>query len=244
MSDCRSIEMQDRLPDFASGTLPAAERSRVAAHLATCAACADDLALLRAVRALRPSAPVVDEAAIVRRLVQSPVVGMAPRATDGALPGRMPDAAPVPRLRVVVGGATAPSMRAGTRRRLSSWRIAAAIGVLAVGGMSAVIARSGGLGLREAAEGGVAALRDTGSATVVALAPAVGDSQGASAGGATLPHPGAAVSYGDLGDYSAEELALMLERLERWDGAAAEDPLPGVPLLPTSTTAPGGGELE
>jgi hypothetical protein len=42
------------------------------------------------------------------------------------------------------------------------------------------------------------------------------------------------VSYGDLGDYSEDELQRMLDRLDEWDGATSTEPLPGVPILPNS----------
>lgn len=222
MSECSNIDIQDRLPDFVAGTLAASEAAEVTAHLTACAACAEDAALLRRVRALRSAPVVLDVAAIVDRLPRS----AAATAGDG-----------VPRLRVITGGSDiAPSMqtRRPARRRVTAWRMAAAIGVIAVGGLSAVIARTGGLGMLEASRSGELALNDSGAAALVAMAPV-----GGTGGAVAVP---VAVSYGDLGDYSDDELALMLDRLERWDGAASADPLPGVPLLPASGIVPDDGE--
>jgi anti-sigma factor RsiW len=222
MRECSNIDIQDRLPDFVAGTLAASEAAEVSAHLTVCAACADDVVLLRRVRAL-PSAPVaLDVGAIVGRL---------PRVTASS------GGDDVPRLRVITGGLdVAPSMRShrSSRRRVSGWRMAAAIGVIAVGGLTTVIARTGGLGMLQANRPGGLALDDSGTAALVAMAPGSGT--------VTPAVTAVAVSYGDLGDYSDEELALMLDRLERWDGTASTDPLPGVPLLPASGVGPDDGE--
>lgn len=45
------------------------------------------------------------------------------------------------------------------------------------------------------------------------------------------------VSYGDLGDYSAEELAVVMERLDQWDGEPSAEPMASTPLLPVSLEA-------
>lgn len=68
MRDCTNADLRDLLPDYAFGTLPAGERVRVETHLATCADCRAELALLRAVRAARPESRVVDVSRIVAAL--------------------------------------------------------------------------------------------------------------------------------------------------------------------------------
>jgi hypothetical protein len=45
------------------------------------------------------------------------------------------------------------------------------------------------------------------------------------------------VSYGDLGDYTAEEMQAVLARLEAWDGTPSPEPLGTLPVVTT-----GGGD--
>jgi anti-sigma factor RsiW len=59
MRDCSNVEMRDRLPDLLHGQLSAAREAAVRAHLATCAECRAELALLTLARAASP-APVPD----------------------------------------------------------------------------------------------------------------------------------------------------------------------------------------
>jgi hypothetical protein len=42
------------------------------------------------------------------------------------------------------------------------------------------------------------------------------------------------VSYGDLGDYTAEEMQAVLARLDAWDGAPSEEPLATLPVVTTA----------
>ena len=46
------------------------------------------------------------------------------------------------------------------------------------------------------------------------------------------------VSYGDLGDYTAEEMQAVLARLDAWDGTPSAEPLGTLPVVAT-----GGGSL-
>ncbi len=67
MRECHDEPMRDALPLLARGLLPAAEAATLRAHLAGCASCADELALLeRSARLFDASTPRVDTAAIVR----------------------------------------------------------------------------------------------------------------------------------------------------------------------------------
>ncbi|MFP5356090.1 MAG: anti-sigma factor family protein [Gemmatimonadota bacterium] len=112
-TDCSNIEMRELLPDFLHDTLSASERARVEAHLATCAECAAEHALLesarRAMAGLR--VPRVDTAGIV-----------------AALPRPMAPA--VGRRRTV--GQRSPLL----------FRLAAAITFISLGGISVAIART------------------------------------------------------------------------------------------------------
>ncbi len=80
MIDCSNVEMRERLPELVHDALAPAERAAVLAHLATCAECSEELALLRdAERAMRSvRVPVVDTAAIVAALPRPRAVA-APR---------------------------------------------------------------------------------------------------------------------------------------------------------------------
>jgi anti-sigma factor RsiW len=68
MSDCTNIEVRELLPDYLHGRLDGAERDRVEAHLASCAECSGELALLRSVRQAYAHAPALDTAGIARAL--------------------------------------------------------------------------------------------------------------------------------------------------------------------------------
>ena len=63
MSDCDRIQLHERIPDYVHGTLDAAQRAEVDAHLAACADARAELALVRDARdAIVRRTPVVDTA--------------------------------------------------------------------------------------------------------------------------------------------------------------------------------------
>lgn len=68
MTDCPNGEMRDLLPDLLHDRLVPAERAAVESHLASCAECRAELALLSELRGTLRGAPAVDVAAIVRAL--------------------------------------------------------------------------------------------------------------------------------------------------------------------------------
>jgi anti-sigma factor RsiW len=70
MSDCISVAVRERLPEYLHGRLGAVDRTMVEVHLAACAECAAELALIRAVREAWMGVPAVDTARIVRALPQ------------------------------------------------------------------------------------------------------------------------------------------------------------------------------
>ena len=110
MTDCPNVEMRERLPDLLHGRLEGAARVEVQAHLATCEACAAELALLQEARRALDRAPAVD----VRRIV-------------AALP--RPVGAPLTVSRG--GGVEAPA-----RRAVPAWRrYAVAAGLLLAAGV-------------------------------------------------------------------------------------------------------------
>ena len=64
MIDCPNGEFRDLLPDYLHDRLTLADRRTVDVHLASCAACREELALLRDVRSTLRRAPAVDMDAI------------------------------------------------------------------------------------------------------------------------------------------------------------------------------------
>lgn len=68
MNDCPNADVRDLLPDLINDRLDEATRRMVEAHLAHCADCRDELAVLRDVRATMRHTPAVDVAGIVAAL--------------------------------------------------------------------------------------------------------------------------------------------------------------------------------
>jgi hypothetical protein len=64
MIDCPNGDVRDVLPDYVNDGLDAHARAEVERHLETCAACRDEVALLRGLRATLRRAPAVDVGAI------------------------------------------------------------------------------------------------------------------------------------------------------------------------------------
>jgi anti-sigma factor RsiW len=113
MSECLNVEIRELLPEYLNGTLSATRRAEVETHVAACAECADELAVLRLVReAYTETSPAVDVNAIVAALPRS-----------GARPAMR---TPVQR----------------SWRRSHAFQIAAAVSFIALGGISLAVARS------------------------------------------------------------------------------------------------------
>ena len=64
MIDCPNGELRDLLPDYLHDRLESSARASVERHLAECAPCRDELALLRDVRGTLRRAPRIDVAAV------------------------------------------------------------------------------------------------------------------------------------------------------------------------------------
>jgi anti-sigma factor RsiW len=64
MTDCPNGALRDLLPDLVNGRLSPEVRYEVERHVAACAECASELALLRGLRASIARAPIVDPARI------------------------------------------------------------------------------------------------------------------------------------------------------------------------------------
>jgi hypothetical protein len=229
MTECRSPVLQDMLPDYAAESLDGVAMARVRDHLATCAACSDDLVVLKLVRQARPRVAGPDIARIIAALPAAPS-GPGIEFTGPRLVHDEPSTS-VPTL--------PPTMRrqraGGTLFGMPVWRIAATLGVVIAGGASVLVARRGIIDVQRSTVPNV--MTPTESATTVASASG-GTETLTVATPASSVHS-VTVSYGDLGDYSESELESMISRLEQWDGATNTEPLPGVPIIPNA----GGGAL-
>ena len=214
MTDCTNAEIRDLLPDYVNDTLSASVAAIVESHVATCADCTQEVELLRTAVAVRPRAISLDVAKIVASLPKS--------AYDAD-----------PNIRAI---SSARSVSARTNK-FGQWRgVAAAIAVMAVGVTSLVVARHASTPRVVAVERGrPVALPD--SPQVVASIPesVTVPVESASALRPTSSAKENALSVGELSDYSDDEIEAVMKRLEKWDGATAADPPPGVPLLPRNT---------
>ncbi|GAB1341295.1 zf-HC2 domain-containing protein [Gemmatimonas sp.] len=236
MTECRSPELQDLLPDYAAQALDEVTMTRIESHLADCVGCADDLAVLQLVRQSRPRVAVPDIARIVAALPPSPA-GRRPNADVGVGHLRLvrdsaEGARPSAGKPSSAGLTTPPSMTSPPKRGavfgMSLWRLAATLGVVIAGGASVLVARNGLIDTVDpttavAVQGGDGLVN-----TPAIVAPERAETVAVAAPNRAEP---VSVSYGDLGDYSEDELQNMLDRLERWDGATSTEPLPGVPIL-------------
>lgn len=234
MTECKAPELQDLLPDYIAESLSEAEYSQVSVHLSLCASCAREVDLLRAVRVLRPRSQAIDAAyvsRIVAGLPKPPATVMHPPRP--MLVRTTADMSAPPSTRTAV-----PTLRTGTSPsqrpqwgRPTLWRVAATVAVMVVGGASLLVARRSSTPSLDGAVSQVAVAESL-SATnglqgTLAAGPNGIDS------GTLASQPDVPVSYGDLGNYTEEELQGMIDRLDRWDGTTSTDPLPGVPLVAT-----------
>ncbi len=226
MTECRTPEMQDLLPDYVSASLDATAAALVEQHLSICDPCRDDIAVLRVARAVRPKAVPIDVAQIVASLPRPTPTLRLVRSSSEATP---------------IVASTTTSARPRRRWSASTWQVAAAVGVMIVGGTSLIVsrnspssltrARSSVAQLAEAAESALARTTRT-AGTAPSATVAVLDSPTSLGSAARVPR--VSVSYGDLGDYSEAELQRMLDRLEKWDGTSSVEPLPTLPVVSSS----------
>lgn len=247
MTECENAELRDLLPDYVAERLDVSVSATVAQHLATCSACESEVALLRVARAVRPQAVHIDVDRIVSRLAPSLNQAAVGSTADASNLIAAPD----------VAVASVVSISTARRRRSNRgmWQIAAAVGVVALGSLSVLMARSGVVGLPiavrsdtaqlgEAAERGLRnsspiartglASGETADSSATTKSPqAVGETTSGTAlktAGATKARA-AVVSVGDLSDYTDAELQKLLERLEKWDGASSSEVMPSIPIV-------------
>ncbi len=226
MIECTNVEMQDQLPDLIAGALSPDARALAEAHRALCAACQAEYELLQMVRRMRPAPARVNIAAIVAAL---PAAGAQDSATRS-------DTRP---FRVITGGQaqSAPSLKRPARTArprpvfgAAFMRYAAAVTLVAIGGLSLIMAdRTPSL---VSAEQQVANSILSGTPFDVAMMPesampydpnTVPVQPVVSVAPAVLP-------IQELSAYSDEELTLLMEQLEAWDGATHVDSTSTVPV--------------
>jgi anti-sigma factor RsiW len=119
MTDCPRGDIRDLLPELVHGHLGGAERAEVERHVASCAKCSAELALLRSARLALSKEPRVDVARIAAAVA----------AAHGARGVRESNDAPA-------------QQRTPRRRTLAwEWRAAAGIAAVAVGVMSYAVGR-------------------------------------------------------------------------------------------------------
>ncbi len=247
MTECMNAEIRDLLPDYVAESLTGVEKVRVTTHIAECAPCRDEVALLTLARAVRPQPVHLDVSAIVATIERNRVVAAsAPVSlTKVADPG---DAAREGVRTGVRDIASAPSVRRRSPMRRGLWQIAAALTVAAVGSWSVYSARSGSSGLdatvRTMSTPIAATNEPTNEATTLTdtLSPRADSAPVVAAASPTVKTaaPVGVVSVGDLSDYTDAELERMLERLDKWDGASSSEVMPTLPIV----TVTSGGVLK
>jgi anti-sigma factor RsiW len=217
MSDCTNGELRDLLPELVNGRLDAETRQSVEAHIASCAECADELALLRALRPALMREPAID-AQRIAAAVRAQTAGTARSASR------------------------APA-RQGTATR---WRVAIAAGaLLAIGALGYVANVHRMLGAPEVAVAPTSAsgVRDTGTppsaAAETAHAPIVAPAQEIAVA-PSHPTPSAPTTVASTGvvenvsDLSDDEVRALTASLDTLSSVPDADPSPGIDPLGAS----------
>ncbi len=208
--DLGCATVRDALPDLLHGRLAGDARLRAERHVAECAGCAAELALLRGARAaVHAGAPAIDVAA----------VAAAVRAATVPAGGVRQPARPAPEVSRPVP--TPPRLAAPSR-----WRAGRPLRALAAAVLVAVGAGAAWLGGAASGSGaGREGVRDTAGA--VARAPIA-----AAGGGATVlaaAEPGLGARFDDLTD---EELQAVIAAVEGSDRTLPDEELaPAAPEL-------------
>ena len=216
MPDCSNVDIRELLPERASGALSAADLARVEAHLADCATCASELALIQAARAALRRGPAVDVARIA---------------------GAVRSATTTPMRPVLVDGSARASRRFG-RSNWIGWKAAAAVAIAAAGGGTMLFSHR--VADRAPSSGHVAAGSPaTGAA---AIAPTPGTLQVVEPGSAAPASTGAVAVRpalnvaGGLSDLSDSDLRTLLDDIGSLgvDTQSFEEPQSMLPDLPGS----------
>lgn len=114
MTDCPNAEVRDLLPELAAGTIAPEARASVEAHLADCAECRSELALLEAIRRSFARPVAIDVARVAAALPAPSVGGAATAGRRGFRAARWQIAAVVSLF--AVGAASVWAVRQGDGR--------------------------------------------------------------------------------------------------------------------------------
>lgn len=237
MSECVNAETRDYLPDYVHGQLDAARAAEVRAHISGCGECASEVELLRLVVATAPDAPEIDVARIAAALPTPTRHGLllhrgGVRTKEQTLAVPV---APVPAGRAT--GWARPGVRA-----------AAAIAVVAAGGLSLLVGRDV---LRPESQVGQATSVIRGASQNVAVAPAPIEAPVPRAGVQTpIAAPREVVVAGGSGlslvggmqELSDSHLVTLLGDLERMDALPAAEPESLVPAVGGGVGSEGGDQ--
>ncbi len=231
MTDCNNPDILDALPDLINGRLSPLDRATLTEHIAGCATCAADAALLGEVRRAAPLAPGIDVELVVAAL---PRPSVEHSLVSNAANGTARNGAPLKPRSVVF------------RRRQAVWGVVASVAVLAIAGLSVVIGKGGSDGYA-AGTRIVAQATPVNASAGVEVSPAA-SSQSASSGTsatpgglppATSPGRGAVTrenppSASDaeltlisgVSELSDADLELLLSEMEKMEGIPADEPDP------------------
>lgn len=230
--ECADEAMRDALPALEHGRLREHERRAVESHLAVCASCADELALLREVRlSMRAAAPRLD----LDRLAATVAAATRPAAVARATDADVIPLAPRP---------------AARRPAASRWlgrgglRAAAAALIVALGAGAVTVARQGeptattAVAASAAADGAPDAAAPTADTGVLAAAesPAGEEASTPRARRETAAVRGAHALGDGFDDLSDEELGAVLRAIEGEDAS-----LPALEPAVLATEYRGGG---
>jgi len=208
--------MRDALPDLINGNLAAARTAEVEAHVASCAECAAELDLLKAVVASAPRAPELDLSRIVSAL---------PTPTGRGLLLHQGGGQPV-----------------GSRKPQTVWsrpllRVAATAAIITAGGVSLLVGRDALNPERQArpsvASGPTtsAAVATTPNRVAAPTPPSVAQSAPAAR---LVASTGLSLAGGEVQDLSDAHLATLLSEMDRLDPIPAAEPEAIAPSIGTS----------
>lgn len=213
MNDCVNAEFRDQLPALLHQRLEAGEREALEAHVAACADCREELDLLRALQGMFAEAT--------------------PRVNTSSIVSALPPA-PMP-------AGVLPFRRRAVHRM--GWQVAAAVGLVAVGGSSWALARRAPSAAQAVATAQSSALPQTApqARTVAVAAPAAAKRVATSSpkAAASSSTSDAELSMaGRLDDLSAEQLQTLLGEIGDMPATPITDPEPVI--VPVTLTSDGG----
>ena len=199
MRDCADGNMRDLLPGYVHGTISAAERASVAAHLETCEDCAAEVELIETASMAFP-APKIDVGKIVKAL---------------------------------------PAAPRQARREARLWRIAAGIGIVAIGAGAGVMLRGY---FAPAAQQTASVAPPAVAPEIIAAAPTASPEavaapiQSGSMAASSATHATGISFGGGLSDLTDDQLDTLLGELDNLEALPSAEPethlSPIVPIVP------------